>query len=64
MKPGVKMEVEKEPPEKFESREQDGIDLITVENSDHPLVKCESSVMTTEVKTAVKVENFEKFESR
>jgi len=57
MKPGVKMEVEKEPFEKFESREQDG-------NSDHPFVKSESTEIKNEVKTEVKVEPFEKFESR
>ena len=51
------MEVEKEPFEKFESREQDG-------NSDHPFVKSESTEIKNEVKTEVKVEPFEKFESR
>jgi len=60
------MEFEKEPFEKFESREQDEIDLITSENFDHSLVKSdsESTEMKTEVKTEVKVELFEKFEYR
>ena len=58
------MEVEKEPFEKFESCEQDGIDLITSKNLEHSLVKSESTEMKTEVKSEVKVESFEKFESR
>ena len=63
MKTEVKTEVKVEPFEKFESREQDGIDLITSENFDHSLVKSdsESTEMKTEVKTEVKVEPFEKF---
>jgi len=42
MKTEVKTEVKVELFEKFEYREQDGIDLITSENIfDHPSVKCD-----------------------
>ena len=43
---------------------QDVIDLITIKDFEHPLVKSESTEMKTEVKIEVKVEPFKKFESR
>ena len=64
MKTEVKTEVKVEPFEKFESREQDGIDLITTKKFDRPFVKCESTEMKTEIKNEVKEEPFQDFESR
>ena len=61
MKTEVKTEVKVENFEKFESREQDGIDLITSKDFGHPFVKSELTDMKTEVKIEVKVEPFEKF---
>ena len=67
MKPGVKMEVDKEPFDKFESREQDGIDLITSKDFDRPFIKSELTEMKTEIKNEVKEvkeEPSQDFESR
>ena len=47
MKTEVKTEVKEEPFEKFESREQEGIDLITSKNFDHSLAKSELTEMKT-----------------
>ena len=61
MKTEIKNEVKEEPFQDFESREQDGIDLITSKDFDHPSIKSE---MKTEVKNEVKDEPFEDFEYR
>ena len=45
----------------YVSREQDGIDLITSKDFDHPSIKSE---IKTEVKNEVKDEPYEDFESR
>ena len=42
---------------------QDGIDLTTIKDFNHPFAKSVSTKMKTEVKTEGKVEPFEKFES-
>ena len=50
--------------DKFEAREQVGIDLITNKDFEIPFVKSELLNMKTEVKTEVKEEPFETFEAR
>jgi len=45
MKMEVKNKVKEEPFEKFESREQDGVNLITSKDFDHPCIKSELTEM-------------------